>query len=256
MLKQISFEVPPPSRRVHRGPLRGGDHAAHEGHRGHAHHQPHRARSCRCATIVRWRGRRASRCSWTARMPSPTSRSRATQLDVRLLRHEPAQVAAARRSAPASCTCARRPDQAALAADGGSTEENGREHPEVRGDRHASRTRTTTPITVALAFHRAHRRRPQDRAAALPPRPLGQAPAQASSDRVKVLTPLDSHDSAGAIGFVHHRRARPGASCGGWLLNQHSIVTTPIVHPSSAASASRPTSTRPPRRSTPSRPRS
>jgi selenocysteine lyase/cysteine desulfurase len=51
----------------------------------------------------------------------------------------------------------------------------------------------------------------------------------AESDRVKVLTPLNSADSA-AIGFVTIAGLDP-ARLQEWLLNQHRIVTTLIVHP-------------------------
>jgi hypothetical protein len=64
----------------------------------------------------------------------------------------------------------------------------------------------------------------------------------AESDRVKVLTPLDS-SHAGAIGFF----AVDGidsAKLGAWLLDKYRIVTTPIVHRSSRESGSRRTSTR------------
>lgn len=51
----------------------------------------------------------------------------------------------------------------------------------------------------------------------------------ASSDRVKVLTPLDS-DRAGAICLFSVDGIDPG-KLGGWLLSNHRIVTTPIGHP-------------------------
>ncbi|MBI2408862.1 MAG: aminotransferase class V-fold PLP-dependent enzyme [Gemmatimonadetes bacterium] len=51
----------------------------------------------------------------------------------------------------------------------------------------------------------------------------------ASSDRVKVLTPLDS-DRAGAICLFSVDGIDPG-KLGGWLLSKHRIVTTPIGHP-------------------------
>jgi isopenicillin-N epimerase len=54
-------------------------------------------------------------------------------------------------------------------------------------------------------------------------------PLLAQSDRVKVLTPLNSPDSA-AIGFVTIAGLDP-ARLQTWLLNQHRIVTTLIVHP-------------------------
>jgi selenocysteine lyase/cysteine desulfurase len=51
----------------------------------------------------------------------------------------------------------------------------------------------------------------------------------ASSDRVKVLTPLDS-DRAGAICLFSVEGVDPG-KLGAWLLSKHRIVTTPIGHP-------------------------
>jgi selenocysteine lyase/cysteine desulfurase len=51
----------------------------------------------------------------------------------------------------------------------------------------------------------------------------------ASSDRVKVLTPLDN-DRAGAICLFSVDGIDPG-KLGGWLLNNYRIVTTPIGHP-------------------------
>ncbi len=83
-------------------------------------------------------------------------------------------------------------------------------------------------ISVALTFHQAigadrkvaRLRYLRDRWA---------VPLQASSDRVKVLTPLNSPDSA-AIGFVTIAGLDP-AKLQAWLLNQQRIVTTLIVHP-------------------------
>ena len=83
-------------------------------------------------------------------------------------------------------------------------------------------------ISVALTFHQAigadrkvaRLRYLRDRWA---------MPLMAQSDRVKVLTPLNSPDSA-AIGFVSIAGLDP-ARLQAWLLNQHRIVTTLIVHP-------------------------
>ena len=49
------------------------------------------------------------------------------------------------------------------------------------------------------------------------------------SDRVQVLTPLEG-DTSGAIGLVNVDGLEPGKLVG-WLLREHRIVTTPIVHP-------------------------
>ena len=51
----------------------------------------------------------------------------------------------------------------------------------------------------------------------------------AESDRVRILTPLDS-PNAGAICLVHIEGMDPGRM-GGWLYDHHKIVCTPIVHP-------------------------
>jgi selenocysteine lyase/cysteine desulfurase len=52
---------------------------------------------------------------------------------------------------------------------------------------------------------------------------------QAASDRVKVLTPLDTPDAAGIALF--HVDGLEGTKLGAWLMAEHRIVTTPIVHP-------------------------
>lgn len=83
-------------------------------------------------------------------------------------------------------------------------------------------------ISVALSFHQAIG--PDRKVARL--RYLRDLWAQqllAQGDRVKVLTPLNSPDSA-AIGFVTIAGLDP-ARLQAWLLNQHRIVTTLIVHP-------------------------
>jgi len=51
----------------------------------------------------------------------------------------------------------------------------------------------------------------------------------AESDRVKVLTPL-SGEKSGAICLFNVEGIDPG-KLGGWLLDKHRIVSTPIVHP-------------------------
>jgi selenocysteine lyase/cysteine desulfurase len=51
----------------------------------------------------------------------------------------------------------------------------------------------------------------------------------ASSNRVKVLTPLDN-DRAGAICLFSVEGIDPG-KLGGWLLDKYKVVTTPIGHP-------------------------
>jgi selenocysteine lyase/cysteine desulfurase len=49
------------------------------------------------------------------------------------------------------------------------------------------------------------------------------------SDRVQILTPLEGNTS-GAIGLVNVDGLEPGKLVS-WLLHEHRIVTTPIVHP-------------------------
>jgi selenocysteine lyase/cysteine desulfurase len=51
----------------------------------------------------------------------------------------------------------------------------------------------------------------------------------AESDRVRILTPLDS-PNAGAICLVHIDGMDPN-KMGSWLYDHHKIVCTPIVHP-------------------------
>jgi isopenicillin-N epimerase len=82
-------------------------------------------------------------------------------------------------------------------------------------------------ISAALAFHRgiggerkiARLRFLRDRWAK---RLLAESP------RVRILTPLDS-PYAGGIGLLHIDGLDPG-KLGGWLLDKHRIVSTPIVH--------------------------
>jgi isopenicillin-N epimerase len=83
-------------------------------------------------------------------------------------------------------------------------------------------------ISAALAFHRgigadrkiARLRYLRDRWAKR---------LQSESDRVKILTPLDS-DTSGAIGFFSVDGIEFGA-LSAWLLAKHRIVNTPIDHP-------------------------
>ena len=83
-------------------------------------------------------------------------------------------------------------------------------------------------IAVALAFHRgigAERKIARLRML----RDHWAKRLLASSDRVKMLTPIGPNES-GAIGVV----AVEGMDIGrlqGWLLAKHYIVTTPLIHP-------------------------
>jgi isopenicillin-N epimerase len=83
-------------------------------------------------------------------------------------------------------------------------------------------------ISVALTFHQAiGAERKVARLRYL--RDRWAKPLVAESDRVKMLTPLDSENSAG-IGLVHVEGLDPG-KLGGWLMDRYHIVSTPIVHP-------------------------
>ena len=122
----------------------------------------------------RWRGRRASRCSSTARTPSPTSRSPATTLDcdyygTSLHKWLLAPIGTG------FLYVRRDQDPGTLAADGGA-DGDGREHPEVRGDRHPPGGEPQRHQRGARLPPR-HRRRAEGGAAALPAGPLGHAAA-------------------------------------------------------------------------------
>jgi selenocysteine lyase/cysteine desulfurase len=83
-------------------------------------------------------------------------------------------------------------------------------------------------ISVALAFHQAiGAERKVARLRYL--RDRWARPLVAESDRVKMLTPIDSDNSAG-IGLVHVEGIDPG-KLGAWLMDRYRIVSTPIVHP-------------------------
>ena len=83
-------------------------------------------------------------------------------------------------------------------------------------------------ISAALAFHRAiGAERKIARLRYLRDRWAKRLPAE--SDRVKVLTPLDS-PYAGAIGFFTVA-GMDTDKLYGWLLEKNKIVTTPITHP-------------------------
>ncbi|MFI5209826.1 MAG: aminotransferase class V-fold PLP-dependent enzyme [Gemmatimonadales bacterium] len=83
-------------------------------------------------------------------------------------------------------------------------------------------------ISVALAFHQAiGGERKVARLRYL--RDRWAHPLLAESDRVKMLTPIDTDNCAG-IGLVHVEGIDPG-KLGGWLMDRYKIVSTPIVHP-------------------------
>ena len=83
-------------------------------------------------------------------------------------------------------------------------------------------------ISVALAFHDAiGAERKAARLRYL--RDRWARRLQKESDRFRILTPLDSPNSAG-IGLVHVEGIDPG-KLGAWMIDKHKIVVTPIVHP-------------------------
>jgi isopenicillin-N epimerase len=83
-------------------------------------------------------------------------------------------------------------------------------------------------ISVALAFHQAiGGERKVARLRYL--RDRWARPLVAESDRVKMLTPIDTENCAG-IGLVHVEGIDPG-KLGAWLMDRYRIVSTPIVHP-------------------------
>ncbi len=83
-------------------------------------------------------------------------------------------------------------------------------------------------IAAALVFHRAiGAERKVARLRYL--RDRWAKRVRGASDRIRILTPLDSPHSAG-IGLVHVDGLEP-APLVGWLLERHHIVTTPITHP-------------------------
>jgi selenocysteine lyase/cysteine desulfurase len=83
-------------------------------------------------------------------------------------------------------------------------------------------------ISVALAFHNAiGGERKVARLRYL--RDRWAKRVQRESDRVRILTPLDSPNGAG-IGLVHVEGMTPNALVG-WLMEKHRIVVTPIGHP-------------------------
>ena len=151
-LTQVSFPVPPPSLDDLADRLLA------------AHHR--RRRRCCTSATSRTSPDRSSRCADLRRGASPRhqddrrrrARVRALPVQggrsgVRLLRHEPAQVAA---GADRHRLPLRAPgrDCRAVAADAGGGDQDER-HPQVRGDRHASRRRTTTRSPRRCPFTRA-----------------------------------------------------------------------------------------------------
>jgi len=83
-------------------------------------------------------------------------------------------------------------------------------------------------VSAAIAFHRAiGGERKVARLRDL--RDRWAKRAQSESDRIRLLTPLDSPTSAG-IGLAHIDGMDPNKLVG-WLFDKHKIVVTPIVHP-------------------------
>ena len=143
---------------------------------------------------------------------------------VRLLRHEPAQVAAGagRHRVPVRAAAAH---QGPLAADAGQRVA-GRRHQEVRGDRH--------PSGGDAQRHRGgarvpsfNWRRPQGGAAALPAKPVGEAALERDAG-AKVLTSFDPAQGC-AIGLLSLAGLDP-EKVTAHLWNRQRIIVTPIKH--------------------------
>ena len=166
---------------VVRRPDRGGDHAAHARDRGDAHQLHdglHRAGA---------RARRAGEAEGHSGLRRRGARVRALPVHARrarrrLLRHQPPQVDARADRHRLSLRPPRQ-DQVALAAHG-RWRRAGSQHPEVRGDRHAS-GREPQRDRGGHCVQSRHRAGAEDRAAALPPRPMGQPPARGERSRAR-----------------------------------------------------------------------
>ena len=148
---------------------------------------------------------------------------RIPDLDLRLLRREPAQVdlrphrhRLPLRAQGAHCLH--------LVADGlGRYAEGG--YPQVRGDRHASR-RQSQRHQRGAAVQREYRHRPEGRAPALPARPLG-----AASGAEPLCQILHSPDpaQAGGIGFLAFDNIDPGKVASA-LTAKYAIYTSVMGH--------------------------
>ena len=166
---------------------------------------------------------------------------------LRLLRHQPAQVAARadRHRLPLRPA---REHRVAVAADAGQRVE-GERHPQVRGDRHAPGREPQRDCRGA-DLPRRHRHRAQGGAPALPARPLGEAPGRRTrrSGCTRTWTRRSRARSAPCRSPACRRR-RSWHACGRRGGSSPRRSSTP----STKARASRRTSTRRSKRSTPSR---
>jgi selenocysteine lyase/cysteine desulfurase len=105
-----------------------------------------------------------------------------------------------------------------------SMDENARKYEEIGTHPAANHN----AISAAVAFHRAiGAERKIARLRYLRDRWAKRATSE--SDRIHLLTPLDSPTSAG-IGLAHIDGMDPGKLVS-WLFEKHKIVVTPIVHP-------------------------
>ena len=134
VLKTISFPMPPPSMDDLYQRFERAITPAHERDSLLPHHQPDRP-DLPGEEDLPDGASAASRPSWTARTPSRSSRSR-TPTSTATTTAPACTSGCSRRTAPASSTCASE-DRRAVAADGRAGVDE-RQHPQVRGDRHAS----------------------------------------------------------------------------------------------------------------------
>ena len=114
-----------------------------------------------------------------------------------------------------------------LAAHGGAAGD-GREHPQVRGDRHA-------PGREPQRHRRGDRVPPRRSAPTARPRACatcataGPSRLAAADPRVKILTPLNDTESCG-IALIHVD-GLDTTKLQAYLWDKHRIMTTPIIHP-------------------------
>ena len=222
-LTKVSFPVPPKSMDVLADRLLSGDHAGDEGAALLPHHQSHRAdlpgeTHCRRSPATRHQDRRRRRsrvCAFPVHREGPR---------LRLLRHQSAQVAAGadRDRLP---VCEAGEHQGPLAADAGCGQPR-RQHPQVRGDRHASGGEPQCDRRSA-DVPRGDRHRAEGGAPPLPAGSLGDPPGE-ESPRVRIHTNLDPQHSC-AIGNVQLTGV-PTGKVVSRLWERWRIIATPIVH--------------------------
>ena len=174
----------------------------------------------------RWRGEKGHRGVRRRRACVRALPVHARRARVRLLRHQPAQMAARadRHRLPLRSEVEA---EVALAAHGGAGE-HGREHPEVRGDRHASGGESQRHRGGARVPSRASAASGRSRGSATCAI-AGRSGCMAESSRVRVLTPLE-RQAGWWHRAVQRRRASTARSCKAWLWTKHRIITTPIIH--------------------------